>query len=163
LEEEDGVVSIQSFKLLVQWMYIGQIIFSDLSPTESVTAAIEFARLADIYGVSSMEYQTAEHIKALIHGSSPPSDYNYDSNTYLIKSKYVASAVHLPGGHPVRKLLATVSVKGYLAQDQHKFAKEAEELSGYWFDLLGAVKDAFKSAGGNTWLTDSIIGSRIWL
>ena len=53
-------------------MYLGQVIFSKLSATESITAAIEFVRIADMYGVSGMEVQMAEHIEALFPASSVP-------------------------------------------------------------------------------------------
>ena len=48
-------------------MYRGQVIFSELSATESITAAIEFVPIADMYGVSGMEVQMAE-----AHQSSRP-------------------------------------------------------------------------------------------
>ena len=145
LNEEDGIVSLRSFKLLVQWMYLGKVIFGDLSATESLDAAVELARNADLYGVTGMEVRMAEYIKALINDSSPPFDYEFDSNTYLIDSKHIASAVQLPQEHPVRKILAAASVRDYFDQDKHKFAKEATEIPGFAVDLLEAVKDALKN------------------
>lgn len=117
LVEEDGIVSIRSFQLLVQWMYLGQVFFGDLSPAESITAAIEFTRFAEMYGVIGMEGQMAEHIRALVNDSSPPYRYEFDSNTYLIDSKHIASAVQLPQGHRVREVLAAASVRGYFKDD----------------------------------------------
>ena len=55
-------------------MYLGQVIFSELSATESITAAIEFVPIADVYGVSGMEVQMAKHIKALVLAGSVPFD-----------------------------------------------------------------------------------------
>jgi hypothetical protein len=42
LTEIDGVVSIRSFELLVQWLYLGRVIFGELTPEEAITATIEF-------------------------------------------------------------------------------------------------------------------------
>jgi len=44
--EMDGVVSIRSFELLLQWLYLGRVNFGELTPEEAVTATIEFVRLA---------------------------------------------------------------------------------------------------------------------
>ena len=41
LVEIDGVVSARSFKLLVQWVYLGRVIFGELAPGEAITATIE--------------------------------------------------------------------------------------------------------------------------
>ena len=51
-------------------MWLDQVIFSELTATESITAAIEFVRIAVMYGVSGMEVQMAKHVKALILASS---------------------------------------------------------------------------------------------
>jgi hypothetical protein len=66
LTEIDGVVSERSFKLLVQWLYLGRVIFSASTPEDSVSATLEFVRFADMCGVTGMESQMAEHIKAII-------------------------------------------------------------------------------------------------
>ena len=145
-------------------MYKGQVGFGDLSAIESVTAAIEFARIADMYGVTGMEARMAEHIKALINASSPPWDDKPDSNVYLIESKHIASAVHLPQRHPVREILAAASVKGFFVQDEHKFSNEAKEVPGFSSDLLMAVKSALKTLRKEdykAWIIDPIDGLKI--
>ena len=75
LKEEDGVVSKQSFELLIQWMYLGQVIFGDMDPGDQVTAAIEFSRMADLCGITGMEDLMAEHVRTTILASSPPYSY----------------------------------------------------------------------------------------
>lgn len=62
----DSVVSICSFKLLLQWLYLGRVNFGKLTPEEAVTATIEFARLADMCGVTSIESLMAKRIKTII-------------------------------------------------------------------------------------------------
>lgn len=166
MKEEDGVVSVQSFELLVQWMYIGQVILDDLGPFESVAAALAFSRIADMLGVTGMESQMAEHIKALINGSSAPYDYGFDSNTYLINSDLIASAVRLPHGHPVRKTLAAASVREYLKGNEHRFATEVEGIPGFSSDLLEAVRNALNTLRKGSYevsVTDPISGQQVWL
>ena len=62
LTKIDGVVSTQSFELLVQWLYLGRVIFDELKPEEDITATIEFVRFADMCGVTGMETLMAERI-----------------------------------------------------------------------------------------------------
>ena len=164
MHEEDGVLSIRSFELLVQWMYIGQVIFGDLSASESITTAIEFVRIADMFDITGMEVQMAEHIKALVLAS--PATRLEDSNTHLIDSDHIISAVHLHGEHPVRKLLVAASIRGYFLVDKHKFAKEARENLGFSSDLLEAVKDALKTSRKSklgTYITDPLRGQEFAL
>jgi predicted Zn-dependent protease len=87
----------------------------------------------------------AEHIKALILTNSPPNEYEFDLNTELINSEHIVSAVHLPEGHEVRKILAATSVKGYLKKDKYKFEKETKEILGFSSNLLKEVKNALKT------------------
>lgn len=143
MHEEEGVISIRSFALLVQWMYLGQVILRDLSASESVTAAVEFARIADMYDVTGMEVQMAEHIKALI--LADPAAPLLNSNTNLILPAHILWAVQLHEEHPVRKVLVAASVRGYFLNDKHKFANEAKENLSFSSDLLEAVKDALKT------------------
>jgi hypothetical protein len=110
--------------------------------------AIEFARISDMYGVTGMEIRMAEHIKALILASASSPwifSYEFDWNTYLIDPAHIISAVQLPGGHPVRQILAAASVRGYFRDDEHKFVKETQETPGFASDLLQAVKGALNT------------------
>lgn len=147
LDEEDGVVSIRGFELLVQWMYTGRVIFGDMNATDTITATIEFARIADMCGVGGMETTMAEHIRATILANTAPESYEYDGNTYNIEPSHIISASCLPAGHPVRKMLAAASVRGYLREEDHKFSKEAREVVNYASDLLDAAKDVLKMSG----------------
>lgn len=55
LKEEEDIVSTRSFELLVQWLYVGRVIFDELPLEETVTTTIEFVRLADMCKVTGME------------------------------------------------------------------------------------------------------------
>jgi hypothetical protein len=52
LKEEEDIVSTRSFELLVQWLYVGRVIFDELPPEEAITTTIEFVRLADMCKVT---------------------------------------------------------------------------------------------------------------
>jgi hypothetical protein len=65
LAEIDGIVSPRSFEMLVQWLYLGRVLFSGAIPKEYITTTIELVRLADMCGVTGMETQMAEYIKAI--------------------------------------------------------------------------------------------------
>jgi hypothetical protein len=62
----EGVVSLQSFEMLLQWLYIGQITFYSADPGVQIDAAIELARLADMCAVHALEAATAKIIKKTI-------------------------------------------------------------------------------------------------
>lgn len=62
----DDVVSEQSFKLLVQWLYLSRVIFGALTPKEEVSTTLEFVRFPDICSVTIIESLMAKHIKAII-------------------------------------------------------------------------------------------------
>lgn len=126
-------------------MYVGRVVLGNLGALESLNATIEFARTADLYGVTGMEMQMADHIRALINGSSPPDGYEFDSNTYLIDSKHIVSATRLHQGHPVRQILAAASVKGYFKKYEHKFVREVREIPTFASDLLQEVKIALET------------------
>lgn len=149
MTEIEDVVSVQSFKLLLQWLHLGRVFFGTLTPKETITAAIEFVRIADMCGVTGMETLMAEHIKATIINNPPPhstaSSRAPDTNTCHLTSRHIISGMHLPEGHPVRRLLVAAAVEGYLREDNHKFLKESQECTVFAADLLKAVKDTLKS------------------
>jgi hypothetical protein len=166
LEEVDGVVSIRSFELLVQWLYIGQLRFGKLTPSDSITAAIEFVRIADMCGVTGMEISMAKHIKAVILANLGSYLIKPYSNTYCMNSDHVVSAACLPDGHPVRKILAAAAVREYLKKDDHMFSKEAREVLNFASDLLEAVKFAIKTSmvqSNSVLVKDPLRGDQMYL
>jgi hypothetical protein len=52
--------------MLLQWLYIGRVVFGELSSEAAITAILEFVRLADMCGVSGIESLMATHITRLI-------------------------------------------------------------------------------------------------
>jgi hypothetical protein len=179
LVEIDGVVSTRSFELLVQWIYLGRVVFGELEPAEAITATIEFARIADMCAVTGMESLMAERIKAIIIANparqsdkyypKPRGPLEYD-NTYCLTSEHITSAADLPDGHPVRQTLAAAAVEGYLLQDDHKFSKEMREVHNFSVDLLKAVKATLKtlsrdgySSGKGIIVTDPLRGEKFHL
>lgn len=112
LEEDDGVVSTQSFQMLAQWVILGRIEFGEFAPEEAISRAIEFARLADMCGVTGMESLIAEHIKAIILAYSGPSVddrlINWrarDTNTHYLTSQDIASVIMPHEEHPGRGVI----------------------------------------------------------
>ncbi|PMD64396.1 uncharacterized protein K444DRAFT_660499 [Hyaloscypha bicolor E] len=147
LSEEDGVISIRSFQLLVQWLYLGRVIFGELVPEEAITATIEFVRIADMCQVTGMEALMAERIKGIIMAQRATKNVSVDGhlNTLCLTTQHIVSAALLPKGHPVRGILASAAVAEFLQEDKHKFVKEAEDVPEFAVDLLREVKTALKS------------------
>ncbi|OCK88754.1 uncharacterized protein K441DRAFT_690398 [Cenococcum geophilum 1.58] len=155
LTEIDDVVSIRSFELLVQWLYLGRVIFGKLTPTETITAAIEFVRIADMCGVTGMETLMAEHIRAIIIANPAPGPRGSDTNTYCLISKHIISAASLPEEHPA-----------YLLDDNYRFQKETQEVPNFSADLLKAVKATLKSLAitySSITVKDPVSGGNVYL
>jgi hypothetical protein len=173
LTEVDGVVSTRSFELLVQWLYLGRVIFSDLTPEEAITATIEFVRFADMCGVTGMECSMAERIKAIIIANPAPTigyaTRDPDTNTYCLASQHIKSAAFLPEGHPVRITLAMAAVEGYLRHDNFKFLRETQEVPSFSIDLLKSVKATLNTlsvggySGKSAFCKDPLSGEEVWL
>ncbi|PMD65277.1 uncharacterized protein K444DRAFT_519241, partial [Hyaloscypha bicolor E] len=165
LKEEEDIVSIRSFELLVQWIYIGRVIFDELPPEEAVTTTIEFVRLTDIYKVTGMESLMAKRIKALI--VSNPSltkarEKKPATNIHCLISKHIISGVLLPKGHPVRSILALAAVPGYLSRDD--YLSEALEIPDFAVNLLHQVRAAinsFEFTGSGVTFLNTLSNARI--
>ncbi|KAH6717800.1 hypothetical protein BKA61DRAFT_653312 [Leptodontidium sp. MPI-SDFR-AT-0119] len=149
LTEEEGVVSKRSFEILIQWLYLGRVLFNESTPTENITAAIEFVRLADMCGVTGMEIVMAEHIKAILLANPAPEGIqgrrDVNTNTYCLMGQHMTSAFLLPDGHPVRKVLAIAAVEGYIRLNHYKFLKEIRTSPNFAVDLLLEVKETLKT------------------
>lgn len=141
------MISTRSFQLLLQWLYLGQVIFGKLAPVEAFTTTIEFVRIADMCQVTGMEALMAERIESIIMIRRDVQDVFVDghSNTLYLTTQHIVSAALLPKGHPVRSMLASEAVMGFLQEDKHKFVKVAEDVPDFAIDLLRKVKIALKS------------------
>ncbi|CZT10229.1 uncharacterized protein RAG0_14761 [Rhynchosporium agropyri] len=149
LEEMDGVISTQSFEMLVQWVCLGRIIFEDSLPAEDIALSIEFTRLMDMCKISGAESFMAQHIKDIILADAPlhmVGAFRRDpnANLYAITSENIDSTANLPEYHPVRGILAMAMVESFLLTDDHKFQKEIDEMSGFAADVLAASKATSK-------------------
>jgi len=166
LKEEDGVVSVRSFELLVQWLYLGRVVLGSSTPTDSISTVVEFVRIADMCGVTGMESIMAEQIKTIILANPAPMSTDLDSNTYCLDSSHIVSAASLPEGHQVRRVLAVAVAGAFFREDHHKFSKEVKEVSGFASDLLEAIRDtlkSFKTHSSAVVITDPLTGKDRWL
>lgn len=162
LEPIDGVLTKQSFEMLVQWLHQGRVTFPPLKPEEQITLALEFVRLSDMCEVTGMDAVIAGHIKNIILESPSQSaimessrtyqgrDKTWsgrhpDTNTAYLSSQHLLAASELPEDHAVRQLFAIAAVEGYFRSDKPKFREEMREIPSFAVDLLTAVKPAFRS------------------
>jgi hypothetical protein len=168
LEEINGVVTARSFQMLVQWVCLGRVVFTECTPDVTITTAIEFARLADMCLITGVESLMAEYIKAIILANPAPEDSKWemwrppDTNTHCLTSQHITSAVNLPKGHPVRAILAAATVEGCLRQHNYKFEREASRVPEFTIDFLKAVRATIESISATTF-EDPISGVRLGL
>ncbi|KAL2857244.1 hypothetical protein BJY01DRAFT_136944 [Aspergillus pseudoustus] len=147
MAEIEGVVSVRSFKILLQWIHTGHIRFRDEEPEVQVTAAIEFARLADMLGLKDTEPHVAEIVSnAILMDCASATIENY-VNTHIryITSTHIRDAACLPRGHLIRHHLARAAVKPYLSAGEFKFAQESQDVPEFALDLLRETRPAIRS------------------
>lgn len=163
LKDADGAVSERGFELLIQWLYLGRVVLSVSPPDEEVSATLDFVRFADMCGVTGMESQMAEHIKAIIVANPAPENpgcqkyRDPDTNTFCLTSQHLISAMLLPEGHPVRCILAAAAVEGFLRRgNDFKFWKEIHEVPNFAADLLTAVRASVKASSYAPTFSDPI-------
>ncbi|KAJ6108242.1 hypothetical protein N7523_009565 [Penicillium sp. IBT 18751x] len=150
----EGVLSLQSFEMLLQWLYIGNITYYSGDVGAQISALIELARLADMCAVHALEAATAKFIKMLIVDTSDLARVGYkmnpNANTYALSSHNIHSATELPQGHKVRAVLAGASVEGYLRSENHKFRAILVENTSFKEDLICELKKGYKKISSNT-------------
>jgi hypothetical protein len=101
--------------------------------------------------ITGMETLMTDHIKAIILANQAPENSQFeqnrdpDTNTYSLESQHFTSAALLPNGHPVRRVLVTAAVEGYVRRDKHKFLEEIREAPNFAVDLLMEVKETLKT------------------
>jgi hypothetical protein len=151
LEEIEGVVSVQSFEMIIQWLYLGRVSFGEFTPEDAISATIELLRFADMCGITGIENNMADRIKTILLENSPPSySRDVDTNMHCLTSEHILAAIKLPNGHPLRRLFAEAMVEGYLSprglHESHKFAKEIQEVPQLSVDLLIAVRHTLSNS-----------------
>jgi hypothetical protein len=117
----DDVVSIQGFEMLIQWLYIGQIRFespilirSIVEKQKAITSIVEFLRIADMVGVTGMEFNTAYQISCFITSILPDDLTNGalgDGINPLVTPHHTRAALLLPDHHPVRELVVNEAIE----------------------------------------------------
>ena len=164
LEEINGVVSTRSFEMLLQWLYVGKILFSEIPSEEAITAIVEFVRFADMCQVTGMEELMAGRIKAMIVGKAPKKRTTTIVHHPCITSEHIMSAVLLPKGHSVRRVLTMAAVPAYL--NHANFLSEALENHDFAVDLLKEVQivtKSFQPDGSCVTFQDPLSNARITL
>jgi len=151
LAEIDGVASVRSLEMLVQWICLGRIVIGATSPAEGIALSMEFARLADMCNITGVESLMAEHINGIIVADAALhlDGYNRDpnANTFAITTQHIQWATLLPSGHPVRGVLAMAIVEGFFLVDDYRFRKETREIPGFAADVLAAVANTIPNSG----------------
>jgi len=103
---------------------------------------------------TSMETQMAEHINAILLANPAPKtsqfaeDRDPDTNTYSLAPQHITSTSLLTGSHPVRAILATAAVEGYVRRGKHKFLKEIREAPTFAVDLM-EVKETLQTVASS--------------
>ncbi|KAL3486041.1 hypothetical protein BJX62DRAFT_242370 [Aspergillus germanicus] len=119
LAEVEGVVSVRSFELFLQFVYTGHVKLGDEPPEDQISTLIEFARLTDMLGVANTGCQAATHIESIILKNLPHDSSMFttrqerepDENTRFISPSHIRDAACLPKGHEIRSLFAKAAVE----------------------------------------------------
>ncbi|KAE8357037.1 hypothetical protein BDV28DRAFT_144700 [Aspergillus coremiiformis] len=145
MEEVEGVVSVRSFHLLLQWLYLGRIVFNqEEGPEDRISVALEFTRLADMLGIGNgVESEIARHIKETILNNAPKTYVIFESHIHHITTQHFYAAIRLPEGHLVRLLFARAAIGTYLHTKD--FAKDIQELPEFGIDLLKELSICLKT------------------
>ncbi|PYH87896.1 hypothetical protein BO71DRAFT_340026, partial [Aspergillus ellipticus CBS 707.79] len=152
MSEIEGCVSVNSFRLLVQWIYIGRVEFEVLrSPEAMISRAIEFARLASMCDVRGVERHAADRIVEVIKQFPAPNTSfgvrSPNANTFHLTHQHIEWATQLPKGHPVRGVLAAASVEGYMRQKEFRFYDEVTSNGSFAMDVLEELRNVLMQHG----------------
>jgi hypothetical protein len=102
---------------------------------------MELVRFADKYNVVGLEMEMAQYIRGILVNRDTLAFSNpWDVNTAFLSRDHIVSATFLPRGHPVRQVLAAASVRGYLQNENYKFARETQDYPSFGADLLLEVR-----------------------
>lgn len=168
LEEIEGVVSVRGFQLLLQWLYLGRIIFDKEDPEDKISAIVELARFADMLGVSNMESPLAETIRTIILKGSEDLQWEYGSNAnvHYINSQHIDAATRLPIGHKLRLIFAQAAVESFVNSNDFKFSDDVREKTDFAADILQELMSTlatYKHIQYTSEVTDPFSGKRITL
>ncbi|KAJ5803345.1 uncharacterized protein N7503_005795 [Penicillium pulvis] len=148
IQEIEGVVSVHSFSMLIEWIYLGRIDYNTAKTEEQISALIEFARFADMCMVSEGLFDLIRHsLSHVIRCSRCDAVQNisYSQLRYVTK-EHIGSAMRLPLGNPVRNLMVKACVRDFLGPTNFKFENEIREVDNFAADLLCTVQNTLKDA-----------------
>lgn len=156
LEEMDGVVSAVGVGNFISWLYQG-VVKIDAHP-DYISGAIELSRFADMYQVAGLESPVEAFMRNLIQvrANYAGNMTKVDRNTGSINADHIKSALNLPRGHAVRRLLAQASVAGFIQSDTHKFAELTVTHPVFASDLLSEVQQVLRTMPSNSTIKDPI-------
>ena len=148
IEEIENVVSVRSFSMLLEWIYLGRINDDPAQPEQRISALIEFARFADMCMVSKEVFDLIRSKLSGVIRDSQTNSGEKDSHLHLqhVTKEHINSAMRLPMGNPVRNLMVKACVRDFLGPTTFKFEKEIRETDSFAADLLCTVKNTLKYA-----------------
>ncbi|KAJ6190742.1 hypothetical protein N7519_000763 [Penicillium mononematosum] len=169
LQEMEGVVSIQSIEALIQWLYLRTINFDiDTRFHElHIVAAVELARLAEMYGITKIEPQLAQYVK----GRFAKCGYRHKKirigRAVLPDTDDWILGTFLRDGHPVRWIMAQALVFWYLRNENEEYPgfDVAQGCPKFGVDLLHEVRLALNTLKpiSSATFKDPITGKRRYL
>ncbi|KAJ5897494.1 hypothetical protein N7504_007782 [Penicillium tannophilum] len=148
IQEIEGVVSVHSFSMLIEWIYLGRINDVRAQTEAKISALIEFARFADMCMVSQELFDLIrDSLSWVIRYSRCNTVQNhYYSRLHYVTKEHIGSAMRLPLGNPVRNLIVEACVRDFLRPTNFKFEKEIREIDNFAADLLCTVQNTLKDA-----------------
>lgn len=141
LKEIEGVVSSRSFELFLQWLYLGHIILGEENLEDKISAIVEFARFADMLGVTNLESELAEYIKtAVLSHSQMDWTSTADFNVRHINYQHIYGATRLPVGHKLRLIFAQAAIESFVNSNIFKFHDDVQNIPEFAADILRELR-----------------------
>ncbi|CAI7608913.1 unnamed protein product [Penicillium viridicatum] len=134
IQEIPGVLSIESFEALLQWIYHRTVRFDIAFEESCIEAAVELAKLAEMYRITRIEAPIAQYIKDIYATSG---HLNGEPCRHIMPdSEDMALGTGLREGHPVRRVMAQAFVLWYLHMPEDE--REPDDLAVQEFPKFGA-------------------------
>ncbi|OQE17466.1 hypothetical protein PENFLA_c024G04641 [Penicillium flavigenum] len=168
LQEMEGVVSTQSIEALLEWLYLRTINFDidSIHHEGHIVAAVELARLAEMYGITKIESQLARYVKERFAKCG----YRHnpiDNRAVLPDEDGWILGTFLRDGHPVRRAVAQALVAWYLQSENGGYPSSTltQEYPKFGADLLYEVRLALNTLKPirSATFKDPITGKRRYL
>lgn len=166
LQEINGVLSIQRFEALLQWIYHRTVHFDEIFEESCIKAAVELAKLAEMYGITQIEAPIAQYIKD-IYTTSPHLNGKC-CRSILPDDEGKLLGTDLREGHPVRRVMAQAFVLWYLhcpKDDRSLDEFMTQECPKFGADILFELREMLDtlSSRDSATVRDPITGKRRYL